>query len=211
MHIDPPMHPLPELNDGRLYDLLEAAGEQAHTSVRQLARFVEEGGKNPTTLDEPVQASAKLANEIRAHLVHAIVASLPKAEVEALCSAIAAIPIAAERFATRFGLAADSLDGVDFGAPLNWIDELIEIVRDTVRQLRGFESLDRIKDLLPRLQTAADHAEALIQTIVNQAYQRPADPLGGVKVKDAGDQLIAIIDRCREAGEVMNKISFQFL
>jgi hypothetical protein len=205
------MRALPELNDGRLYDLLEAAGEQALASIRLLARFIEEGGKNPAALAEPVQASAKASDELRAHLVHAIVASLPKAEVEVLCSAIAAIPTAAERFAARFGLAADSLGGVDFGPPLSWMEELIEIVCDTVRQLRGFESLDRIKDLCPRLQTAADHAEALIQEIVNRAYQSPTNPLDVMKVKDLGDQMIEIIDRCREAGEVMSKISFQFL
>ena len=205
------MHPVPELVDSRLYDLLEAEAGQAHDSVRRLAQFLDEGGRSPAIMVQPLEFSDKIASEIRAHLIQATLTSLPKPDIEALSQAIAAIPLAAKRFTERFGLAAGSLAANDFAPALNWIEELTEILLDTVRQLRGFESLDRVKQLYPRLQTVADRAEALIQETVNRAYERPADPLDVLKVKDLGDHLTGIVDRARVAGGLMNGISLQFL
>ena len=205
------MQPLAEMSDGRLYDLLEASGEQARASIRLLAQFLEDGGESPAILAEAAQTSAKIADEIRTHLLHAVFTSLPKADIETLLRTIAAIPVAASRFAERFGLAANSMRDVDFAPALGWIEELTEIMLDAVRQLRGFESLDRIKELYVRLQTVTDRAETLIQEIVNRAYQHPATPLDLMTVKHPGERLIEIIDRCRAAGGLMNRISLQFL
>jgi len=205
------MHPVPELFDGRLYDLLEASGEQARESIRLLAQFLADGGRSPGLVAEPASAGAKIADDIRAHLLQATVTSLPKADLEVLARTLSAIPVAAERFAERFGLAAGSLGGIDFSPAMNWVEELTEILLDAVRQLRGFESLHRVKELYSRLQKVADRAEALIQEIVNRAHQNPSDPLDVLKVKDLGDRLTEIIDQCREAGGQMNRISLQFL
>jgi len=125
------------MNDGRLYDFLEAGGEQARGSIRLLARFLEDGGESAAILAEPAQTSAKIAGEIRTHLLHAVFTSLPKADIETLLRTIAAIPVAASRFAERFGLAANSMRDVDFAPALGWIEELTEIMLDAVGQPRG--------------------------------------------------------------------------
>lgn len=205
------MKPVPELYDARLYDLLEALAEQARTSVRLLARGLAGNGNLPAGLSEAAQTGAGIAGEIRAHLLQAIVTSLPKADFEALAGSIAAVSVAAERFAARLGLAGESLGGASFTPSLDWIEELSELLLDMVRQLRGFESLDRIKELYPRLQAAADHAENQVQEIVNRAYRHPASPLDVLKIKDLAEQLNAILDRCREAGGLMNGISLRLL
>jgi hypothetical protein len=75
----------------------------------------------------------------------------------------------------------------------------------SIRPLARFQHLD------PWLQTLADRAEGLIQEIVNRAYQHPATPLDVIMAKDLGDQMIEIIDRCREAGGLISRTSFQFL
>jgi uncharacterized protein len=204
------MHKLPEMNDGRLYDRLEALGEQARASVHLLVH-AEEGAMTPAALSESVEKSATIAREIEAHLVHAVVASLPKADIEALSRILAAIPPAAERFASRSSLAADNLAGLGLGQPLSWLEESCEIVLDMIRQLRGFESLDRIKDLYPRLQTVVEQAETLTDAVVTQAYQKPATPLSAILAKDLGACLQEIVDRCRDAGELMYRISGDYL
>jgi len=205
------MNPVPELNDARLYDLLERCGEEVRISARTLSRSVEEGGLAPSDLADPVRASAGAAAAIRSHLVHAVVVSLPKAEVESLARALVAIPVAAQRFAERLDLAGSRLEDVDFRPALGWIEELSEVVLDMIRQLRGFESLDRIKELFPRLETVADRAETLIEETVKRAYQRPGSPVIAMMVKDLGDRLQELIDFCRETGVVMNRISYAFL
>lgn len=205
------MNPVPELTDERLYDLLEAGCEQGRASIRLLAQLAENGSPLPTAFDGPVQASANIADTIRDHLVRATVTSLPKGDLEALVRAIAAIPVAAARFAKRWDLASGSVGGLDFTSPLNWAEEMTEILRDTVRQLRGFTSLNRINELHPRLQTIADRAETQVQDLVKRVYQDRSNPLDVMKVKDLAEQLTQIIDRCREAEGLMHRMYLEFL
>lgn len=205
------MQPLAEMNDGRLYDLLERIGEQARESARLLVRFVEDEDRNPQPLTPPAEAAAMLADEFRGRLLHAVFTSLPKADFEALLRALAAIPVAALRFAQRSSLAAANVRAVDFAPALGWLEELTEIVLDAIRQLRGFESLERIKELYPRLERIADRAEASIRETKNGVYQRAAKPLEVMAAADLGDRLIEILDDCREAGGLMNRLSLQFL
>jgi hypothetical protein len=204
------MNSVPELTDGRVYDLLQAGGNQARISMQALVRSATEGAPDTTVFDEPARENAKVAEEIRTHLIHANVASLPKAEVEALAGLLASIPLAARRFADRFGLSPEHREGVDFGPPLSWLQELSELVIDMIRQLRGFESLYQIKDLYVRLERMAERAETLTDEVVSRAYQSPATPLRAVMVKDLGDRLQAIIDLHREAGRLMNQIAFHY-
>jgi uncharacterized protein len=204
------MHPIPELEERRLYVLLEAAAGQARASARALARGAEEGTLNPATLVEPVRTSAKAAGDIRAHLLRANMVSLPKADLEALVSVLTEIPRDAARFAERFGLAVKVLGDLELRPALTWIEELSEVLFDMVRQLRGFESLNRLKELNARLQKVADCAEAPTDEIVAQVYRRSAQTLDIMSAKDMSDQLGGIIERYREAGRIMEKISFEF-
>ena len=82
---------------------------------------------------------------------------------------------------------------------------------DMTGHLRGLTSLAHIKELHPRLETVADRAETLTGDVVNHAYQHPSTPLAMILVKDLAERLQKIIDLCREAGGVMNRISSDFL
>lgn len=203
-------HAIPEMAEPRLYDLLEAGAEQARASARLLARGIEEGRLTPAPLAETVCASAAVVAEIRAHLLRADVVSLPKGEVEALVGVLAEIPADAARFAERFALAAKDLTGLDLGSPLSWIEELSEVLCDMVRQLRGFESLDRLKEMYIRLQKVADRAETHADEILTRAYNSPTTAMHLMMVKDLSDQLGAIIERYRAAGKILVGISFEF-
>lgn len=204
------MNAIPELAEGRLYDLLESAGQQVRNSARLLAQGAEEGSLNATTCAESLSASSNVVEEIRAHLLRADMVSLPKADLENLCGVLAAIPSDAARFAERFGLAAKDVDSRVLRPALGWVEELSEIVLDMVRQLRGFESLDRLKELNARLLKVAEHAEAQADEIVTAGYKAPTTAMHLMMAKDLSDQLGAIIERYRAAGKIMAKISFEF-
>lgn len=204
------MRAIPELQEGRLYDLLEATGEYARSCVRRLVQEVEEGHPNPLSLDEFVQASAARAEAIRSHLLRANMVSLPKAELGSLVAVLTAIPLNARRFAARFELATNAPDCPDFLPALNWIAQLGDLVLDMVRQLRGFESLDHLKELNLRLQTVADHAEAGGDAIHASAYRSNVTALRLLLLKDLADSLNTLIECHREAGKIMARISFHF-
>jgi HD-GYP domain-containing protein (c-di-GMP phosphodiesterase class II) len=194
----------------RLYDLLEASAQHARASARLLTRGVEEGDATASELSEVVRANASIVQEIRTHLLRADVVSLPKGEVEALAGVLAEIPADAARFIERFALATKDLATLNWKSSLSWIEELSEILCEMVRQLRGFESLDHIKELHARMLKVADHAEAHTDEIMTRLYKSPAAPLHMMMAKDLTAQLNAAIERYREAGKVLAKISFEF-
>lgn len=204
------MHPIPELEEPRLYDLLEAAAAQARTCARELARGIEEGALKPDALAESAQRTAQIAEEIRAHLLRANLVSLSKADIESLISALSGIPLAAIRFAERFGLVAKVTGGVELKPSLAWLEELSEIVLDMVRHLRGFDSLRHLPELNARLQRVADRAEAPADGLVARAYRASTAALDLLQAKDVSAQWEALLERYREAGRIMEKISFDF-
>lgn len=203
-------HAIPEMAEPRLYDLLEAGAEQARASARLLARGVEEGNVSVSALAETMRTTAPIIQEIRTHLLRADMVSLPKGEVEALAGVLAEIPADAARFAERFALAAKDLTGLNLDSPLSWIEELSEVLCDMVRQLRGFESLDRLKEMYIRLQKVADRAETHADEILTRAYNSPTTAMHLMMAKDLSDQLGAVIERYRAAGKIMVGISFEF-
>jgi hypothetical protein len=205
------MQPLAEINDGRLYDLLEVIAAQARESAGRMVRLYEDPDPNPQALAEAAQAATKLAEALRKHLGSAVFTSLPKADLEALLRNLTAMPITALRFAQRSQLAPANAPVADFAPALGWIQELTELVLDAVRQLRGFENLERIKELYRRLERIAEHAEGSIRQAVNATYQRDARPLEIMAMTDLGDLLSAFLDHGRQAGSLMNRLSLQFL
>lgn len=204
------MRPIPELNEGRLYDLLEQQGEQARACAHLLAQGTEEGTLDPAAVTELARTSTVAAEEISAHLLRVHMISLSKADVEALASTLAAIPADATKFADRLQLAGKEVPGFGFRPPLTWVEELGEIVLDMVRQLRGFESLNRVAELNVRLLRVADEAETLTGQIISQDFTHPATALHSMIVKGLCDQLDVIIDRYREAGVIMTRIASGF-
>jgi hypothetical protein len=204
------MHPIPELEEPRLYDLLEAASAQARTCARELARGLEEGALKPDALAEPARSTAQIAEEIRAHLLRANLVSLSKADVETLIGALAGIPQEATRFAERLGLAAKDPGAAELKPSLAWLEELSEIVLDMVRHLRGFDSLRHLPELNARLLRVADRAESPAEGLISRAYRAPADAMALLQAKDVSTQWEALLERCREAGRIMEKISFDF-
>lgn len=203
-------HPIPELDESRLYDRLEMGGELVRTCARLLARAVEEGTLNSAVLSQPTLLSARVAEEIRAHLVRAHMVSLPKTDIQALTDVMAAIPSEAAKFADRLALTGKDLGGIDFRPALARMEEMSEILLDMTRRLRGFESLDHLKELHAKLMSAADRADSAIEPIVAGIYGGSHTVIGMMKGIDLCDRLNALFDRYRQAGAIMHRISLEF-
>jgi hypothetical protein len=205
------MRSVTQLRDGRFYDLLEAGAAEGRASVRWLLQTVETAKADAPALEASLRRSAQIGEEVRAQLFAAIVPSLRKTDIESLCRALGAIPAAVQRCGAPAAFAAAARLGADFREPLAWLEELTEILLDMTRQLRGFSSLDRINELHTRFRRLADRAEALVEAEVRRAYREPGAPLDVMQTKDAAERLQDLIERCREAGSLMNRISLAYL
>src|SRR6266566_3004905 len=99
----------------KFHELLEAAAQEAHESVRLTIEFIKTP-RDTAKLDELVLArrkEKKISEQISEELVKTFVTGLEREDIEALARGLYKIPKTAEKLAERFLIAAPHLQGVD--------------------------------------------------------------------------------------------------
>ena len=97
----------------KFFDLLEAAAQEAHESVRLTNELIK-SPRDTQKLDDLVLArrkEKKISDQISEELVKTFVTGLEREDIEALSRTIYKIPKTAEKLAERFLLAAPHLAG----------------------------------------------------------------------------------------------------
>ena len=192
----------------RFFELLEASAEEALTSVQLLVRLLNTSPK-PTTLDDFVFSRRKdkrLTEQISEELVKTFVTCLEREDIESLSNALYKIPKTVEKFAERYQLSVAMLNDIDFTKQADMMGKAAEAVVALVRQLRDLQHLERAKELNDRLQYVEGEADKLMLTLLKDLYSGKYDPLKVIIVRDLYELIEKVIDRCRDAGNVVSHI-----
>lgn len=186
--------------------LLEASAAEAHGSVKLLGDLMRSPKKD---LDDFVMARRKekqIAEEINQHLVNTLVTGLEREDIESLSRALYKIPKAVEKFAERYKLANGKLEQVDFTPQVACLEKATDIVLAMVKQLHRLQELKKINDLNDRLQYVEGEADKLMLVLLKELYSGKHDALKVLIAKDLYELMEKIIDRCRDAGNVVTQI-----
>jgi uncharacterized protein Yka (UPF0111/DUF47 family) len=116
------------------------------------------------------------------------------------------IPKTIEKFAERFNLAPQRLQDVDFAQQMELIDRATATLCEMVGHLRRMPSLETMKMLSDRLQAVESEADDVIMRLLGEVYNGRYEPLLAMLVRDLYDLLEKVIDRCRDAGNVISHI-----
>ena len=192
----------------RFFELLEASAEEALTSVQLLVRLLNTSPK-PTTLDDFVFSRRKdkrLTEQISEELVKTFVTCLEREDIESLSNALYKIPKTVEKFAERYQLSVAMLNDIDFTKQADMMGKAAEAVVAMVRQLRDLQHLERTKELNDRLQYVEGEADKLMLALLKDLYSGKYDPLKVIVVRDLYELIEKVIDRCRDAGNVVSHI-----
>jgi uncharacterized protein Yka (UPF0111/DUF47 family) len=190
------------------FGLLEASAEEAHTSVQALVKLSK-------ALDTPVELeefsrSRRKDKEITATIRHAVyttfVTALEREDIEALCHALYRIPKSVEKFGERVVLSPQLVRGVDFSPQIGLLDQATDCVRQMVKSLRKRVDLEEIRTLNDRLQLVESEADKAIMELYRALFSGRYEPLQVIMLKDLYELLEKIIDRCRDAGNVITQI-----
>lgn len=190
------------------HDLLEASARETHESVNLLIQWLQRPGQTPG-LDDLVLArrkEKKIAVQINEELVNTFITGLEREDIEALSRALYKIPKSVEKFAERFVLAAPHLTGVTFSRHVEMLEQATATVELLVKQLRDLKQLDKVKELNDRLQYVEGEADKLIVDQLRALYSGQHDPLKVIVLKDLYELLEKVIDRCRDAGNVVVQV-----
>ena len=192
----------------RFYGLLEQAAGEAHESVRLVIKLMNQPAKE-RDLDDLVLArrkEKKIADNIREELVKTFVTGLDREDIEALALALCKIPKTVEKFGERFILAGPHIEGVDFSRQASMMEKATDVVLAMVKQLRDMQPLERIKAHIDKLQLVEGEADELMMKLLQELYSGKYEALRAIVIRDLYELMEKVVDRCRDAGNVVMHI-----
>ena len=145
--------------DDKFYDLLEASAEEARTSIKLLASYLQTRAADgpPANLDEFVlsrRKDKKITQDISQELAKTFVTPLEREDIEALSFALYRVPKSVEKIVERLMIYPGRLpfDGIKRQAEL--LEQAAEAVVFMVKQLRKGTHIEEISEAQDRLQFA---------------------------------------------------------
>lgn len=190
------------------FDLLEAAAKEAQKSSHALVQFLE-NPREVKTMDEFIvsrRAEKRIADEISSALCTTFVTALEREDIEALSLSLYKIPKTVEKIAERIMIAPHLAEGVALGRQVVSLGKAADIVLLMIKELRGGTHLENIKAHNDRLQVIEGEADKVINELLRDLYNGKNDPLKVVFLKDIFELVEKVVDRCRDAGNVINHI-----
>lgn len=195
-------------HDNKFFGLLEASAEETRACTKLLIELLKDRS-HPHPLDQFARSRRKdkrITEQISEELVKTFVTGLEREDIEALSYALYRIPKTIEKFAERFNLAPQRMQKVDFTRQIELMDRATETLSEMVKHLRRIPPLETIKELNDRLQGVEAEADDVMVELLREVYSGKFDPIHAMMVRDLYDLLEKVIDRCRDAGNVISHI-----
>ena len=192
----------------RFQELLEAAAQESHESVRLVIEMMK-SPRNTQNFDDLVLArrkEKKISEQISAELVQTFITGLEREDIEALARGLYRIPKAAEKLAERLVIAGAHMDGVDFSKQADMMAKATDALHEMIKQLRDMKDLEKIKRLYDRLQYVEAEADKTMNDILRDLYAGKFDPLRAMVIHDVYELMEKVVDRCHETGNVVMHI-----
>lgn len=191
----------------QFYTLLDEAAQAAYDSTKALHSMMKAADRQPA-LDafKLARLRERAASDKISHaLVDSFITPLEREDIEALGSALYKIPKQVEKFADRYSMAVQHLDGIDFAPRAAMLEQAAAVVVEMVHDLQKM-NIDRMTVLNEKLRALENEADRLMLELYRDIYSGRLDNLQMFLLKEFFEILEKAIDRCREAGVVAYQI-----
>ncbi|HVU28471.1 MAG TPA: DUF47 family protein [Verrucomicrobiae bacterium] len=192
----------------RFQELLEAAAQEAHESVRLVIELMK-SPRSTQALDDLVltrRKEKKISDQISNELVNTFITGLEREDIEALARGLFRIPKTAEKLAERLTMAGHHLAGIDFSKQAEMMTKATDAIYGMVRQLRDMKDLEKIKTFNDRLQLVEVEADKYMIELLRDLYNGKYEPLRAMVIRDIYELMEKLVDRCHDAGNVVMQI-----
>jgi uncharacterized protein Yka (UPF0111/DUF47 family) len=197
--------------EDKFFTLLEASAEEARASVQALVKLSKSLDKAQAG-DEFTYARQKdkqLTREIRNAVYKTFITALEREDIEELSTALYKIPKMIDKFTTRILAVPQHVRGVDFSRQIGLLHQATDIVLELVKSLRKGMDLERVKDLNDKLQFLESEADNHMMSLYQDLFSGKHEPIQALALKDLYESLEKVIDRCRDAGNVVAHIALK--
>jgi uncharacterized protein len=191
----------------QFYTLLDEAAQAAHDSTKALHTMMKATDRQPA-LDAFKLARLReraASDKIGKALVDSFITPIEREDIEALGSALYKIPKQVEKFADRYSLAIQHLEGIDFAPRAAMLEQAAAVVVDMVHEIKKM-NIDRMTSLNEKLRAIENESDRLMLELYRDIYSGRLDHLQMFLLKEFFEILEKAIDRCREAGVVAYQI-----
>jgi len=191
----------------QFYALLDEAADAAHDAAKALHAMMRAPDREPA-LDAFKLARLReraTSDKIGKALVDSFITPIEREDIEALGSALYKIPKQIEKFADRYSLAVQHLEGIDFAPRSSMLEQASAVVQEMVHDLSRLD-IDSMTKLNEKLRAIENEADRLMLELYRDIYSGKLDSQQMFLLKEFFEILEKAIDRCREAGVVAYQI-----
>ena len=192
----------------RFQELLEAAAQESHESVRLVIELMK-SPRNTQNLDDLILArrkEKKISEQISTELVKTFITGLEREDIEALARALFRIPKAAEKLAERLVIAGKHLDGIDFTRQADMMTKATDAILGMIKQLRDMQDLEKLKTFNDRMQMVEIESDKYINELLRELYSGKYEAIRAIAVRDVYELMEKVVDRCHDTGNVVMHI-----
>jgi uncharacterized protein len=197
-------------HDTKFYDLLEASAKQADTSVHHLvdllAKIESKGSPDLAAFAQSRREDKRITQELTEQLTKTFITPLEREDIQALAAALYKIPKTVEKIGERMLISPQDLPKVTFARQVELLDQAAETVLAMVKQLRKGMNVNTAREMNAKLQTIEGDADDLELELLRDLYQGNYDAKHIIFLRDLYELLEKVIDRCRDAGNVILQV-----
>ncbi len=197
--------------DDEFCALLEASAREGVGSIDALKAVLNNPSVRPSIEAFRIvrRKDRQITDEIADLLYQALVIALDREDIEALAEALYKIPKTAEKFAERYLMSLDHVQGFDFTRQLVLMSEATKSVLEMVQAFRAQASAAELKRLDVRIQRLESEADDVILELVRQLYQPDYHSVKTIILKDLLELNEKVVDRCRDASGVIARVALK--
>jgi uncharacterized protein Yka (UPF0111/DUF47 family) len=198
-------------HDEKFFDLLEASAQQADNSVHQLIDLLAKlkDGASAENLDDFTHSRRKdkqITQELTEQLCKTFITPLEREDIQELAAVLYKIPKTVEKIGERIVICPNDLQEQDFRKQVELLDQAAETVLAMVKALRKGTDIATAREMNQRLQSIEGEADGLELDRLRDLYHGHYDAKQFMFLRDLYDLLEKVIDRCRDAGNVILQI-----
>jgi uncharacterized protein len=202
-------------HDEKFFDLLEASAQQADSSVHHLVDLLGKLQQNESPQDlakfaESRREDKRITQELTEQLSKTFITPLEREDIQELAAALYKIPKTVEKIGERILISPQDLHGWSFRKQVELLDQAAEAVLAMVKQLRKGMDIQTAREMNDKLQTIEGEADDLELELLRDLYQGDYSPKHIIFLRDLYELLEKVIDRCRDAGNIVLQVVLKY-
>jgi uncharacterized protein Yka (UPF0111/DUF47 family) len=145
----------------------------------------------------------RITQQLTEELSKTFITPLEREDIQALAAALYKIPKTVEKIGERMLISPQDLPKVSFRKQVGLLDQAAEAVMAMVKQLRTGMDIKTAREMNDKLQTIEGDADDLELELLRDLYQGNYDARHIMFLRDLYELLEKVIDRCRDAGNIV--------